>query len=150
MGWEGYSQNFCENGHFFRAAMGPGEDEDVTACACGAAISRSNIVDDTNCDAVGVIPDEVLAALLIREQKTELCNLGHIHVVERAVYRIPSEEEFEAVQHRWDYVNEKFEPLDTKLWEVICAVLDRLKSNLDKAAKEAQEFADELARRDSD
>lgn len=100
MGYRGYSQNFCETGHFFESDEDPWDDP--PSCPCGASIAISNKVHDTNCDAVNVIPPDVLKTLLVIPEKSETCNLGHEHVTGTAVYRIPSKEELRLLQHYWD------------------------------------------------
>jgi len=112
MGWEGYSQNFCENGHFFEMSVDVYDCDPLPKCSCSASITFRNVVDDTNCDARGVIPSSVLDTLLISEPKTETCNLGHVHMTEPAVYRIPTVEELHTLQHYWD--GKKYLPLNRR------------------------------------
>lgn len=100
MSWEGYSQNFCQNGHFFHGSAEYGVVPD--ACSCGASISLQNIVDDTNFENHGVIPPEVLQTLLINAEETATCNMGHVHVTKMAVFRIPSKEELPSLRYYWN------------------------------------------------
>lgn len=106
MSWEGYSQNFCKEGHYFVGSAG--YDSEPTHCSCGSEVAYCHIVDDTNCDQVGFIPDEVRATLLLEPEETAVCNLGHVHVTKMAVYKIPTREEARALEHYWD--GKKFVP----------------------------------------
>jgi len=98
MSWEGYAQVFCENGHLHGNWDDPyyfgGEEEKRSLCPnCGARPAFTNVVDDTNYDNQGILTDDVLKTLLISEEKTATCNLGHVHIIQAAVYRIITEEE---------------------------------------------------------
>lgn len=108
MSWEGYSQNFCANGHFFQGSAG--FDSEPTHCPhCKAEVAYCHIVDDTNIDALGHLTDESLAALVIEKEVTETCNLGHTHIVKHAVYKVPTREELRALEHFW--TGSKFLPM---------------------------------------
>lgn len=109
MSYEGYTQNLCANGHYY--VSGEGIYNDVGPCQCGALAAFTNHVDDTNCDEYGIIPTTVFTTLLLEEEKVETCNLGHVHVVAEAVYRIPSEEEAKAMRHYWCSRVRDFRPL---------------------------------------
>lgn len=89
MSYEGYEQHICRNGHRFDAdcySTGP-------TCHCGAKPFWSNSVDQTNCDEVGFITESEFKKLLVLEQKSEKCNLGHMHITQHEVYRFPKEGE---------------------------------------------------------
>jgi len=109
MSWEGHSQNFCENGHYFGGSAG--FDSEPTHCPfCKAKVAVCHLVDDTNIDAVGTITDEGLATFLLEPEETATCNLGHVHVTKHAVYRIPTREELQKLEHYWDQEEGKFIP----------------------------------------
>lgn len=92
MSYEGYVQCICSAGHFFSASA---YDEKLI-CSCGKEAAWHNNVDDTNCDEYGVIPVSVIEVrLLLSKAKVETCNLGHKHVMEPAIYRVPTLEETE-------------------------------------------------------
>lgn len=104
MSYEGHTQNICERGHYFEDDA----HEEEPLCTCGAAAVFTNQVDDTNCDAYGLIPVEEVAKLKIADRVTETCPCcAHEKVIERERYRVPSREEQKAMQHRWDH--EKWE-----------------------------------------
>lgn len=111
MSWEGYDQIFCMNGHYFTACEFWSPDYN-NVCDCGAKPALINTVDETNCDEAGVIPDEVLKTLIIKDVQTETCNLGHTHVVAEAIYRIPTEEEARKSRHYWDASTRTYKPLE--------------------------------------
>lgn len=102
MSWEGYYQHICQSGHYFVGAPnygGFGEEETCPYCKSLAAFT--NIVDETNCEAVGEIPMEELQKLKIADAVTETCSrCGHIKVIEPARYRVPSEDERKHMR-RW-------------------------------------------------
>lgn len=85
--YSGFEQNICVNGHRY--------DTDIYADAqncphCGAKAGYSNGVDTTNGDDRYRIPTVAFAKFLISPAKTKVCNLGHLHTIEEAVYRVPS------------------------------------------------------------
>ena len=107
MSYEGEVQAICANGHYDTFPepydMGYGN---LTCSICKAKFGWTNSVDDTNCDAVGVIPSEVLETFVVQTH-SQVCNLGHTH--EEVIYRIPSEEETRAAQHYWN--GKKYVPI---------------------------------------
>lgn len=107
MSFEGHHQFICKKGHLFQEPENYGTAKYV--CHCGAKPEWSNRVDDTNCDAYGVIVD--FSSLLIAPRKVQRCDLGHDHVTEEARYRIPTQAEAKALQQRWDGMAEKYIPL---------------------------------------
>lgn len=107
MSWEGHSQNFCMNGHYFEGSAG--FHSEPTHCPyCKVEVAYCHVVDDTNCEADGTITEEGLATLLLEQEEIATCSLGHIHVVKHAVYKIPTREEARALEHWWD--GEKYKP----------------------------------------
>ena len=86
MSYEGYVQMLCANGHY---QTDDGETE-ARCEVCEAKIGWFNGVDDTNCDSYGYID---MDQFRIGEPVYETCNLGHKHLVQSAVFKIPTEEE---------------------------------------------------------
>lgn len=103
MSWEGFDQCICDNGHFFC-----GESycyEEPNECPiCKSKIAWRNQVDDTNCDSWGEIPIGLLQKhFLVTPEKNETCNLGHSHIVEHAIYRVPTKKETDPLRHRREH-----------------------------------------------
>lgn len=71
-----------------------------------------NLVDDTNGEASGEIPEDEWAKLQLTEKVVEKCNLGHDHVTHEATYRIPTKEELKSMRHYYDFEEEKMCLLD--------------------------------------
>ena len=107
MSYEGRIQAICTAGHYMEFPENYG-GEDPT-CECGAPLAWINSVDDTNCDAFGIIPPNVLTTFLLTEEVTEQCNLGCRHTVALATYRIPSEAETAKARHYW--ADEEYSPI---------------------------------------
>ena len=105
MSYEGEVQAICSYGHY---SCFPEPYGKYPACPkCQASFSWINRVDETNSDAVGVIPDEVMETFVKARTPSQVCNLGHTH--EEVIYRIPSEEETRAAQHYWN--GKKYVPI---------------------------------------
>jgi hypothetical protein len=110
MGWDGYAEGICENGHRntwnpmdFMFADDSGPYGTNPACAhCQGKVVVSFQVDQTNGDSQGEITEENWKKLEIVPEKKETCNLGHVHVIEIAVYRIPTREELEKLRSYYD------------------------------------------------
>jgi hypothetical protein len=104
MSYEGYTQHICKHGHRFdRDAY----DSNNICDFCGTKSVFENSVDETNCDSVGIIPPFCWLQLQISPEKTEICNLGHVHIVEYSKYRIPTNEELPMLRgylERWKYI----------------------------------------------
>lgn len=98
MSYEGYYQVICEKGHL-SSIPDPEVRTTVPKCDCGCEVVWWNPVDQTNGDDVGFIPEDVWKNFLASPEKTEVCNLGHQHVISEATYRVPSEKEREASRH---------------------------------------------------
>lgn len=107
MSYEGYVQAICTNGHYSSFAETYGRKY-PTCPTCKAEFGWTNPVDDTNCDAVGVIPSEVMDTFIKERTPSQVCNLGHTHEGE-VLYRIPSEEETRNAQHYWN--GQKYIPI---------------------------------------
>ena len=96
MSFEGFYQCFCKNGHLVEIDA---YDYDSGPChVCGAEFEVKILVDDTNGERSGVISKKALKSLVISPEVKQLCNLGHWHVVNQAVYRIPSPEELQSLR----------------------------------------------------
>lgn len=100
MSYEGYVQKLCQAGHY-STVDAHSDDTDSECSVCGKPFVWTNEVDDTNCDAVGYIPMELL---LVKKGNT---------IIEKSVvdgqtvintksyipeYRIPSEAETMALR----------------------------------------------------
>lgn len=104
MSYQGYTQRICINGHY-------GEEdcysESDTCYQCKGNIAWTNSVDDTNGNSVGIVPVDILKdKYLISEAKNETCNLGHVHQVQPAVFRIPLRKNTVDMQHYMNDDNE--------------------------------------------
>tara|TARA_R100000656_G_scaffold104176_3_gene76374 strand:+ start:28543 stop:28878 length:336 start_codon:yes stop_codon:yes gene_type:complete len=98
MSFEGYTQSFCKNGHLDTYEL-PTYGDTHKCSICNEDWAIENIVDDTNCEMFGEIPQDVLDTWVVQGEREEMCNLGHLHVVGNTVYKIPTEEEIEAARH---------------------------------------------------
>lgn len=82
MSFEGTYQCICEVGHYYTCdAVGM---MDADTCQCGAEPAWVNIIDDTNFDAVGEIPLELLTQRFGRGSD---------------LFRIPMEGETDSLRH---------------------------------------------------
>lgn len=89
MSYEGYVQNLCKNGHHWEAEGG--SYADPTVCPeCTQPPEWVNPVNDTNCDSIGEID---MNQFLYKEAEYKKCDMGHLHQISPAVYRIPSLDE---------------------------------------------------------
>ena len=105
MSYEGYEQCLCVKGHLY---IGQDLYDFSDPCpVCQSPAVWVNCVDDTNCESYGYIPD--FSSLRIKEAQVETCNLGHVHLVSPAIYRVPTEEEHARL--RCYRNNNKFKPL---------------------------------------
>ena len=96
MSYEGYEQHLCSIGHYFTVECSYSYDDDEVLCpVCKNPSAFCNAVDETNCEAMGKIDMDVL---LVFAAKSKTCDMGHEHVTQHAVYRIPSEEERNSLQ----------------------------------------------------
>lgn len=100
MSWEGYYQAICANGHRFDYDDYMGYDGSHT-CDCGAEAIFSNSVDQTNGPSQGEIID--WNVFLISPEVTNTCECcGNVKIVEKAKYRIPTEEELKKYRVYYD------------------------------------------------
>lgn len=95
MSYEGFEQHICSSAHRFDC---PAEHQFSVASLATCPICQGpsifcNDVDDTNCDSYGKIDEEEWNLFLIREEKSAVCSLGHLHIEAPALYRCPSDEE---------------------------------------------------------
>jgi len=96
MSYKGYCQYICKKGHRFdgidiwRARDG---GVDVRCNICKATWVVANEVDKTNGEEFGYICEQDWHSFLDTPEKVVICNYGHMHVLEHATYRIPSESE---------------------------------------------------------
>lgn len=106
MSYEGYTQNICENGHYFIC-----DAYDPCSCDCGKEAAWTNAVNETNCMGEGVIHLDVLDKnFLLAGAVYETCNLGHSHLVQQSVYRIPTNVETDPLRSFMDW-NEHYKSL---------------------------------------
>ena len=103
MSYEGRVEYLCEVGHRWTQQCDYSMDEEPTPCVfCDKKSVWEHDIDDTNCDAIGFIPDTEWEKLLISPEEVERCNLGHTHVIKHARYRVPTDEEKRSMEHGWD------------------------------------------------
>lgn len=95
MSYEGYEQHICENGHYFNVPCTYSFEEETAECPeCKAPSAWMNMVNDTNCDSYGIIPDNILREhFLLSPEETQTCNLGHVHITKQEQFRIPTKDE---------------------------------------------------------
>lgn len=98
MSYEGYDQCLCGNGHLFEQ-----DCYNECNCDCGSPTHFLNSVDNTNGDDVGIILSSDWKKFLISEEKSQTCNLGHVHVTHRAIYRIPKADELVGIRSYKDW-----------------------------------------------
>jgi hypothetical protein len=93
MSFEGYYQLICANGHY-RTCDSWFSPEGK--CSCGAEYKMINLVDQTNGPDEGIIN---LDDLKIKDAIRHTCSCGHVHIVEEAIFRIPSQKEKESLRN---------------------------------------------------
>lgn len=93
MSFEGYYQCLCKKGH--RVSLDCWSEPDEEVCYhCKEPIVWQNLVDQTNGEEVGFIPDNSFKTLLVKDVVTETCICcGNMKILEPATYRIPTEDE---------------------------------------------------------
>jgi hypothetical protein len=89
MSFEGYYRALCMKGHL--AEWDCYTDDPAVCDACGSEFVWRELIDQTN--GSGMEQRTPLRAL--RPMVFSMCNLGHRHVVEPTVYKIPKEEDDE-------------------------------------------------------
>lgn len=110
MSYEGREQHICKAGHYYETECSYSfEDIGRSKCHCGQESAWFNMVDDTNCDAVGFIPESRFEVLT--QEESETCNLGHKHVTKEATYKIPTQEQLVIWRHYWDDQKGMYIPL---------------------------------------
>ena len=98
MSYEGYTQNICEEGHRFDTDVGCWFGKEPLCPVCSAKVCWSNGVDQTNFEEDGFIPDEDFARFLHTPGETQVCSLGHTHIVRHATYLVPTQEQVEPLR----------------------------------------------------
>jgi hypothetical protein len=92
----------------------PYDASEDAPCYCGAEVAWENMVDETNGESHGVIPIESLQKhFLMTPEKQETCNLGHQHLVVRAIYRVPTKAETKPLRLWFDPYLEKLIPIES-------------------------------------
>jgi hypothetical protein len=92
MGWSGYQQNLCANGHLFFGGEddGPYFDNDPIKCSCGAPTVWWNLVDTTNGSfRNGKRIDGEVKLEKLSEAEVKVCDLGCSHIIKEATYKLP-------------------------------------------------------------
>ncbi len=86
MSFEGHYEGICKNGH---SVVWDAYDDGESCSLCGAPMGWTNLVDDTNCEATGEMPDAFWHELQETTATVETCNLGHQHVTP-GLFRLPT------------------------------------------------------------
>jgi hypothetical protein len=109
MSYEGYNQLICVNGHYTTADC---YHQHEICFICAGKIVFNNAVDETNCEAIGVIPDQYLEKLKLTDSVCCTCeSCRHRHVKEIAIYRCPTDEELKKFRHYFAGPDIGFKPL---------------------------------------
>lgn len=115
MSYEGSEEHLCENGHRWEIGCRyDWDDEGELTCPyahCGKKSVWYHSIDDTNCDSVGTIPEEIWEKFLIAPVQTKECpTCHHKEVIELARYKIPAttREELARLEHYWDAVGNRW------------------------------------------
>lgn len=103
MSYEGREEHLCKNGHRWmidcRYAWIDEEPVKCPAVGCTESSVWCHAIDDTNCDAVGFIPEEEWKKMLIEPAKVEECDkCHHVKVVAEERYRIPTKAQLWAME----------------------------------------------------
>ena len=91
--FDGYTQCICRKGHYF---IGSCDSMVCNFCiipSCHAESAWENIVDCSEIENAGFIPMEALAQFMRSMEVAEQCSLGFRHILQPAVYRIPTKRE---------------------------------------------------------
>ena len=89
-----YTQYICKNGHYYTGTSFSSSDP---CSSCGASPAWKNDVDDTNCVQYGIVLfDTLVKHARISKAKKQKCNLGHVHVIQLEIFRIPTPAETKA------------------------------------------------------
>lgn len=100
MSYEGYEQHICKNGHRFDKNCDYGNGPKPVCSFCNAESVFCNCVDETNCEAHGLIPDSEWEKMVIQPEVTQTCpTCSHCKTVTPTIYRVPSEEELKMMRH---------------------------------------------------
>jgi len=110
MSYEGSEEYLCKNGHLWGGPSLYGSADPGLCPDCKTPIVWSHSIDDTNCDAWGIVLKEEWDKLLVSPAKVATCNLGHQHVVEASRYRQPTKEELKMMKRYWDSVTQSYKP----------------------------------------
>lgn len=98
MSYEGRVQAICEKGHRYDGHEPYGYPF-ITCPICNSPAAWTNDVDDTNCQALGFIPNKEFDKFIDVPAVKKVCDLGHEHIITHATYRIPSDEETKKMRH---------------------------------------------------
>jgi len=105
MSYEGFEQHICKSGHQFTTPCQYFFDSDMEIekekCPyCQEVSVWHNCVDDTNNECLGIIND--WSSLLLTKEEATTCELGCLHVITRATYRVPTKEELNQLRQYFD------------------------------------------------
>ena len=103
MSYEGYEQRLCQNGHLSEHEC----DDRTKVCnrlvegnRCGQNFVMINEVDQTNCDAYGIIPPSEWAKILISDVVFKECeHCKHRAIFSDARYKLPTPEQAQHMRH---------------------------------------------------
>lgn len=102
MSFEGYLQILCENGHLYTADYDyAGDGYPDCSCkfnskVCGAKPHWYNIVDDTNLDTHGIIPQFEWEKLVVTQQQKSRWDGV---VLNDVTYSVPTEEQIKTIRY---------------------------------------------------
>lgn len=88
MSYEGYDQHLCETGHLFTTDCYTSFQD--AKCPCGKKSVFYNVVDQTNGEDWGFIPQEEWDKLKLQDEIKKQCDLGQWHTIQEATYRKPT------------------------------------------------------------
>ncbi len=89
-----YEQCFCAVGHYYENFDVHKEYGYNDRCPhCDRKAAWVNLVDETSGYPQGIIPISELENYKISSQVIQKCNLGQLHVIQVALYRVPSQQE---------------------------------------------------------
>jgi len=114
MSYEGYEQHLCQNGHLYQTTDSyhwndSGDNGNCTECQAPSAFV--NAVDDTNCDAFGIITDAEWEKLLIAPAVHDPCPTCHHVKITPACYQVPQDPE--SLRHYWDSQKQAYVKIST-------------------------------------
>lgn len=89
MGYSGYTQAVCKNGHYTETDY---LDDDEKCVDCQEEFMWSHHVNMTNGDEIRI---NIESDFVVQPAKFEVCNLGYGHHTTKAIYRAPTKQEYD-------------------------------------------------------